>query len=33
VRPWSPLLIALPLMLRHVPDVLGQIRSRGIRLP
>jgi len=33
VRPWSPLLIALPLMLRHVPAVVEQVRSRRLRLP
>jgi glycerol-3-phosphate acyltransferase PlsY len=33
VRAWSPLLIALPLMLRHVPAVIEQIRSRKLRLP
>jgi glycerol-3-phosphate acyltransferase PlsY len=33
VRAWSPLLIALPLMLRHVPAVAEQIRNRRLRLP
>jgi glycerol-3-phosphate acyltransferase PlsY len=33
VRAWSPLLIALPLLLRHVPAVAEQIRSRKLRLP
>lgn len=33
VRAWSPLLIALPLMVRHVPAVVHQIRRRRLRLP
>ncbi len=33
VRAWSPLLIALPLMLRHVPAVIERARSRERRLP
>lgn len=33
VRAWSPLLIALPLMLRHVPAVVEQIRGRKLHLP
>jgi glycerol-3-phosphate acyltransferase PlsY len=32
-RAWSPLLIALPLMLRHVPAVVEQVRTRKLRLP
>jgi hypothetical protein len=30
---WSPLLIAVPLMLRHVPAVAKQIRARKLHLP
>jgi len=33
VRAWSPLLIAVPLMVRHVPAVIEQIRERSLRLP
>jgi glycerol-3-phosphate acyltransferase PlsY len=33
VRAWSPLLMALPLMLRHVPAVVEQVRSGRLRLP
>jgi len=30
---WSPLVIAIPLMLRHVPALAAQIRARSLRLP
>jgi glycerol-3-phosphate acyltransferase PlsY len=33
VRAWSPILIALPLMLRHVPAVVEQMRTRRLHLP
>jgi glycerol-3-phosphate acyltransferase PlsY len=33
VRAWSPLLIAVPLVLRHVPAVIEQVRCRRLRLP
>lgn len=33
LRPWSPLLVALPLMLRHVPAAVERARNRRLRLP
>lgn len=33
LKPWSPLLIGLPLMARHVPAVVNQLRKRKLHLP
>jgi glycerol-3-phosphate acyltransferase PlsY len=33
LKPWSPLLMGLPLMARHVPAVVEQIRKRKLYLP
>jgi glycerol-3-phosphate acyltransferase PlsY len=33
LRALSPLIIAIPLIVRHVPDVVSQIRERRLHLP